>query len=111
MQRRVERRMGSIIPHLANDKYQLGLIEVERDVMLDGGGGQNPRYLAMAKRVDQMKAAYAKQVEVGKAKVAERLNELRLEAAAARGHWMRRVNAWKRLTGIWLNWRTGRNLH
>ena len=74
-----------IVPNLANDKHQLEMIEVEPDIMLDGGGRQNPRYLAMAKRVDQMKSTYAKQVEVGKAKVAERLNELRLEAAAARG--------------------------
>lgn len=76
--------LGSIVPNLANDKHQLEMIEVERDIMLDGGGTQNPRYLAMAKRVDQMKSAYAKQLEVGKAKVAGHLDELRLEATAAK---------------------------
>lgn len=75
----------SIVPNLANDKYQLDMIEVEREVMLDGGGTQNPRYLAMVKRVDRMKSAYAKQLELGKARVAQQLNELRLEAAVARG--------------------------
>ena len=76
--------VDSMDPNLKNNRYQVKSVQIERDIMLDSGGVENPRYKSLAKRTEEMEKALNRQIEAAKATAAKGLLEARREAAAAK---------------------------
>jgi uncharacterized protein (DUF885 family) len=71
-------------PNLKNNRYQVKSVQIERDIMLDNTGAENPRYKSLAKRTEEMEKALHRQIEAAKAEAAKGLLEARREAATAK---------------------------
>jgi len=70
-------------PILKQNQDNIGQIEIECEVALQTGGSENARYKSLAKRLEMMKQANARQIESAKTKIAQSLEEAKFEAAAA----------------------------
>jgi len=72
------------IPSLANDRYILQQYENELADMAFRLGSENPKYKALAKRVEAMRKAYQKNLVTARERDAQALAEARREAALAK---------------------------
>jgi len=70
-------------PNFKNDQYQLGQMEIQRDLMLAQYGSENPRYKTVTKQLAKMREAYQRNLSAAQAKAATGIDSLRTEAAAA----------------------------
>jgi hypothetical protein len=78
------RALIGVAPTLANNKYQLQQLEIERDLMADQYGSQHPRYQAIVRRDAEMREAYDRQLKAAQAKAAADLDAARADAMTAR---------------------------
>jgi hypothetical protein len=76
--------LNAISPWLKNNQYQLRQVEIQRDLMVDQYGKENPRYKAAARRAAEMREAYERQLAAAQSKAAAGLENIRAEAAATR---------------------------
>jgi len=74
--------LNAISPWLTNNQYQLRQAEIQRDLMLDQYGKENPRYKAAARRAAEMREAYERQLAAAQSKAAAGIENARAEAAA-----------------------------
>jgi hypothetical protein len=72
-----------INPSFRNDQYQLRQMEIQRDLMLDHYGSENPRYKAVTTQLAKMREAYQRNLAAAQAKAAAAIDSARTEAAAA----------------------------
>jgi hypothetical protein len=70
---------------IARDEYQLQQMELERDMMKEQKGSENPMYKAYAERVRRMQENYAQKFARWKEQVTAALASARRELEAARG--------------------------
>jgi capsular exopolysaccharide synthesis family protein len=57
-----------LAPFLANDEYQLQQAELERDLVAETRGTENPNYKALASRCERMRANYQQKYDQARAK-------------------------------------------
>jgi len=76
--------LTAMSPGLKNDQYQLRQGEIQRDLMIEQYGRENPRYKALARQLAEMREAYERNLAAAQSKAAAGLDNARTEAAATR---------------------------
>ena len=60
--------LTAMAPWLKNDQYQLRQGEIQRDLMIDQYGRENPRYKALARQLAEMREAYERNLAAAQSK-------------------------------------------